>query len=77
MVKEKIKENKAEYAIECKNLTKKFGSFTAVDSSNLKIKKGELFGFLGPNGLEKPPPLKCLQRSFRRHQEKQRSRAMT
>lgn len=51
---------KEEYAIECKNLTKKFGNFTAVDSSNLKIKKGELFGFLGPNGAGKTTTIKML-----------------
>ncbi len=49
-----------DYAIECKNLTRKFGSFTAVDSSNLKIKKGELFGFLGPNGAGKTTTIKML-----------------
>jgi len=59
-VKETIEETKEEYAIECKNLTKKFGNFTAVDSSNLKIKKGELFGFLGPNGAGKTTTIKML-----------------
>ena len=33
------------------NLTKKFGRFTAVDSISLKVKRGEIFGFLGPNGV--------------------------
>ena len=37
--------------IETKNLTKTFDNFTAVDSLNLKIEKGEFFGLLGrPNG---------------------------
>ncbi|MBU4245760.1 ATP-binding cassette domain-containing protein [archaeon] len=60
MIKGTIKENKEVYAIECKNLTKKFGNFTAVDSSNLKIKKGELFGFLVPNGAGKTTTIKIL-----------------
>ena len=39
--------------IELVNLTKRYGSFTAVDSLNLNIKKGEVFGLLGPNGAGK------------------------
>lgn len=39
--------------IELVNLTKKYGSFTAVDSLNLNIQKGEIFGLLGPNGAGK------------------------
>ena len=36
--------------IETRDLTKTFDNFTAVDSLNLKIEKGEFFGLLGPNG---------------------------
>jgi ABC-2 type transport system ATP-binding protein len=39
--------------IELVDLTKKYGSFTAVDSLNLNIHKGEIFGLLGPNGAGK------------------------
>jgi ABC-2 type transport system ATP-binding protein len=35
------------------NLTKKYGSFTAVDNLNLVIRRGEIFGLLGPNGAGK------------------------
>lgn len=35
------------------DLTKRYGSFTAVDSLNLVIRKGEIFGLLGPNGAGK------------------------
>ena len=49
-----------EYAIECKNLTRMYGKFTAVDRLNLSIKKGELFGFLGPNGAGKTTTMKML-----------------
>jgi ABC-2 type transport system ATP-binding protein len=39
--------------IELAGLTKKYGSFTAVDQLNLSIEKGEIFGLLGPNGAGK------------------------
>lgn len=39
--------------IELFDLTKKYGSFTAVDNLNLSIRKGEIFGLLGPNGAGK------------------------
>jgi ABC-2 type transport system ATP-binding protein len=39
--------------IELIDLTKKYGSFTAVENLNLKIGKGEIFGLLGPNGAGK------------------------
>lgn len=39
--------------IELNDLTKKYGSFTAVDRLNLTIQKGEIFGLLGPNGAGK------------------------
>ena len=41
--------------IETKNLTKKFDSFTAVDSLDLRIETGEFFGLLGPNGAASNP----------------------
>lgn len=39
--------------VELTSLTKKYGSFTAVDNLNLTIRKGEIFGLLGPNGAGK------------------------
>ncbi len=39
--------------IELVDLTKKYGSYTAVDHLNLTIEKGEIFGLLGPNGAGK------------------------
>ena len=39
--------------IELSDLTKNYGSFTAVDHLNLNIRKGEIFGLLGPNGAGK------------------------
>lgn len=49
-----------EYALEAKNLTVKFGDFTAVDHVNFKIKRGEIFGFLGSNGCGKSTTMKVL-----------------
>ena len=48
------------YVIECRELTRKFGSFTAVDNLTLSVKKGELFGFLGPNGAGKTTTISML-----------------
>jgi ABC-2 type transport system ATP-binding protein len=49
-----------EYAIEVKDLTRKFGSFTAVDNVNFTAKKGEIFGFLGANGAGKSTTIRML-----------------
>ena len=46
--------------IELKSLTKRYGSFTAVDSLDLSVPKGELFGFLGPNGAGKTTTLRMI-----------------
>lgn len=46
--------------IEIKGLTKKFGSFTAVDNISFDVKKGEIFGFLGANGAGKTTAMKIL-----------------
>lgn len=49
-----------EHVVEIKNLTKKFGDFTAVDNISLSVEKGEIFGFLGPNGAGKTTTIKML-----------------
>lgn len=46
--------------IEIKNLTKRFGSFTAVDDMKLSVREGEIFGFLGPNGAGKTTTISML-----------------
>ena len=46
--------------IETNNLTKKFNGLTAVDTLNLQIKEGEIFGLLGPNGAGKTTTLLML-----------------
>ncbi|NLU49213.1 MAG: ABC transporter ATP-binding protein [Syntrophomonadaceae bacterium] len=42
------------------NLTRVFGTFTAVDSLTLSIEEGEIFGFLGPNGAGKSTAVRML-----------------
>lgn len=49
-----------EYAIVVENLTKKFGSFTAVNNISFSIPKGCIFGFLGPNGSGKSTTIRML-----------------
>ncbi len=49
-----------EAIIEVKNLTKKFGNFTAVDDISFSVEKGQIFGFLGPNGAGKTTSIKML-----------------
>lgn len=46
--------------IELKNISKKYGDFNAVKNIDLKINKGEVFGFLGPNGAGKTTTLKMI-----------------
>ena len=46
--------------IEIKNLTKKFGDFTAVDHLDLTISTGEFFGLLGPNGAGKTTTISMM-----------------
>jgi ribosome-dependent ATPase len=47
-------------AIEAQGLTKRFGTFTAVDHVTLRIERGEIFGFLGSNGCGKTTTMKML-----------------
>ncbi|WFD10966.1 ABC transporter ATP-binding protein [Tepidibacter hydrothermalis] len=46
--------------IKLKNISKKYGDFDAVKNIDLKINKGEVFGFLGPNGAGKTTTLKMI-----------------
>jgi len=49
-----------EKIIEAKNLTKKYGDFTAVDDISFFVEKGEVFGLLGPNGAGKTTTINML-----------------
>ncbi len=47
-------------AVSCKDLTKRFGDFTATDSVSFEVRRGEIFGLLGPNGAGKSTTFKML-----------------
>jgi len=49
-----------EKIISVKNLSKKFGAFTAVNNISFEVYKGEIFGFLGANGAGKTTAMKML-----------------
>lgn len=46
--------------IQVKDLTKRFGSFTAVDAISFEVSRGEIFGFLGANGAGKTTAMRML-----------------
>src|SRR5260370_8709051 len=47
-------------AISAQNLARRFGHFTAVNDVSFRVEKGEIFGFLGPNGSGKTTVIKML-----------------
>ena len=49
-----------ETAIEVSNLTRRFGHFTAVDQVSFNVKRGEIFGLLGPNGSGKTTTIRMI-----------------
>jgi ABC-2 type transport system ATP-binding protein len=49
-----------EIAVYCRDLTRVFGKFVAVDHVTFEVNKGEIFGFLGPNGAGKTTTIKIL-----------------
>ncbi|EKT61765.1 ATP-binding cassette domain-containing protein [Providencia burhodogranariea] len=55
-----IPANPNETVIEARNLTKKFGDFSATDTVNFQVKRGEIFGLLGPNGAGKSTTFKMM-----------------
>src|ERR1700759_4413239 len=46
--------------ISCRNLTRRFGDFTAVNNLNLEVDKGKICAFLGPNGAGKSTTVKMM-----------------
>ncbi|WP_222564425.1 ATP-binding cassette domain-containing protein [Novilysobacter antarcticus] len=50
----------SDIAVSCKDLTKRFGDFTATDNVSFDVSKGEIFGLLGPNGAGKSTTFKML-----------------
>ncbi|MBX5238924.1 ribosome-associated ATPase/putative transporter RbbA [Rhizobium sp. NLR22b] len=52
--------DEADFVIEAEGLTTRFGEFTAVDNVSFKIRRGEIFGFIGSNGCGKSTTMKTL-----------------
>ena len=52
--------NQIEYAIQAQGLVKRFGDFTAVGGIDFKVQRGEIFGFLGPNGSGKTTTIRMM-----------------
>ncbi len=46
--------------IETHNLSKRYKDVQSVDNLNMKVQKGEIFGFLGPNGAGKTTTIKMV-----------------
>jgi len=59
------KENKMEYVIETKNLTKKYGSSIVADNVNMHVPKGKIYGLLGRNGAGKTTVMKMMLQLIR------------
>lgn len=55
-----LPDDEQDIAIEAKDLTMRFGDFTAVDHVSFRIRRGEIFGFLGSNGCGKSTTMKML-----------------
>ena len=55
-----LQATQADIAIEAQGLTMRFGDFVAVDHVSLRIRRGEIFGFLGSNGCGKSTTMKML-----------------
>jgi ribosome-dependent ATPase len=47
-------------AVQAEGLTRRFGAFTAVDDASFAIRRGEIFGFVGPNGCGKTTTMKMI-----------------
>ncbi len=54
-------ENASEPIVQVENLTKKYGTLTAVDNVSLHLNKGTVFAFLGPNGAGKTTTVEILE----------------
>ncbi|MDD6036760.1 MAG: ABC transporter ATP-binding protein [Lachnospiraceae bacterium] len=52
--------DKEGYIVECRNLSKKFGGFCALNEINLSLERGRIIGLLGPNGSGKTTLIKLI-----------------
>ncbi len=49
------------FAVSVNQMTKRYGSFKAVDNISFQVNQGEIFGLLGPNGAGKTTALECIE----------------
>ena len=56
--------NSTEPVVVTKNLTKRYGEFTALDDLSISIDRGHILGFIGPNGAGKTTTIKILVHKF-------------
>ncbi len=56
-----------EAAISVRGLTKRFGDFVAVDAIDVDVPRGQIFGFLGPNGSGKTTTIRMLTGTLKPH----------
>ena len=54
-----VETSDAGFGLEIRGLSKRYGSFAAVDGFDMEVLKGETMGLLGPNGAGKSTILKC------------------
>jgi ABC-2 type transport system ATP-binding protein len=52
--------NEQKITLRLKNVTKRYGEFTAVDDLSLDVRAGRIFGFLGPNGAGKTSTIRMI-----------------
>ena len=55
-----LERSETEVLVRARGLTKRFGSFTAVDGIDFDLYRGEAFGFLGPNGAGKSSTMRMI-----------------
>ena len=48
--------------LQCNNVTKRFGAYTALDDVTLEIPEGKIYGLLGPNGAGKTTMIRIINR---------------
>ncbi len=60
MTSERVTTKDDETVVEARQLTKRFGNFTAADNISFRIRRGEIFGLLGPNGAGKSTTFKMM-----------------
>jgi ABC-2 type transport system ATP-binding protein len=59
-----VEVDQADHVVEIEHVTKTFGTFTAVDDLSLRVPRGAIYGFIGPNGSGKTTTLRMIMRIY-------------